>query len=1297
MLLCAIVILHNVSVAQENCSTPPNSNPAYVPSPILLQDLPLVVVYVDFLDSRKADGSFLTSDADTVLIGTDIGGGVILNENAIGSFGYIDVKTVHAPKRKVRKYTYDDYWDMIFSKNTDPNPYTGTFKHPDYTSHHNHVETNVEQFDLTVYGSVRDYWYEVSYGNARIIPFITRGAGANKYETGIVNNIITVGNNKYIDWIRLPKVKSEYQIAPLGNPLGADTYALLRALRDAGQISFNIDTYTGRVAIVGAGALIGGWTDGVGGSVIYYAEKMGFFIDYPTQKHLSIFEGATGIAHEFGHTLGLGHLVCGSWDLMFWGGFGSRKYYFCPPHINPLWKIQLGWIPSSNITKISQNTSSIILEPVTSASSPHVVVITFYGDAGRFNDWESHSEYFIIEYRKREKFNRYAGGIDASLNSTFANGGALIWHYSAYSTFPVSGDLVSGKLGLKIPDYYNNFAKNNGATNQLFYPNNNELSENTTLKSRTVGNIRTGLSLNSFSYSSLNLTFQAQFNDGTLPQWDNFITDNISDQTLSGNIFWAKKVSGSDFNPNKQYKNITLSLPVSGGTTLHLPPNFNVTINGLNVVGTQSNTIKIRGAGFGSNNAAWDRITFTNYFENVTNYTTVLKYCEVSGGINGFVISRPFVEYELENNTFNNNQKDMTLNDGDPSMYTIDGTTYFPKYSNNSARLSVENRDWYVHTNRTISIPSSGLMSVNGGITLSMASGAGIYSYGKLNFNGTVFQPITFTSQSGTTPGSWGSITLNGAGASGSNLNGVIMQYGHAIECYSGANATINNCTLQNNTYGVICEHSSPIISNNIIQNISVHGVQSAWDANPRIENNTIINSVISSGYGVYVYSASGYINSNTISRFTVGVYPRTYSYLGAWSGDPAPGRGYNYTPTQNNIITGNTYGVDTYDNSWAFMGRYDYSTGMIHGGNNHIENNYGYDLVANDYTGLYGEGNWYNNSFVPTYAQGANVYIFAWSDLRAKPKGGGPPPAMNQKQLTSLSKKTTVVNIDTTTSQLNNSVNGEDKLFEEAVSDQMNKSYGNAQKKYKKLFSSKKYSQSALVLLSRLFIESNDDDNGLVNFEDIKSNPQKHTLDAGDISLTTNLLANMHGHKGNYDKALTLYDDVIKKYPNTLEERNARVQKIYYSIEGKKDHAGARQMLNELLAIYKSGDDIDMIINLVDHALVLSGEGSKSLPKQSSQESNIEKAPIEYSLSANYPNPFNPTTVINYQLPVTNYVSLKIYDGIGREVATLVNETKEAGNYEVKFDASKLASGVYFYKLKAGNFTSIKKMILIK
>ena len=87
----------------------------------------------------------------------------------------------------------------------------------------------------------------------------------------------------------------------------------------------------------------------------------------------------------------------------------------------------------------------------------------------------------------------------------------------------------------------------------------------------------------------------------------------------------------------------------------------------------------------------------------------------------------------------------------------------------------------------------------------------------------------------------------------------------------------------------------------------------------------------------------------------------------------------------------------------------------------------------------------------------------------------------------------------------------------------------------------------------------------------------------------------------------------------------------------------------------------------------------------------------MSYNLYQNFPNPFNPTTVISYQIPQQGFVTLKIFDVLGKEVATLVNEEKQAGQYDVDFTAKGLASGVYIYRMKVNEFIESKKMILLR
>ena len=103
-------------------------------------------------------------------------------------------------------------------------------------------------------------------------------------------------------------------------------------------------------------------------------------------------------------------------------------------------------------------------------------------------------------------------------------------------------------------------------------------------------------------------------------------------------------------------------------------------------------------------------------------------------------------------------------------------------------------------------------------------------------------------------------------------------------------------------------------------------------------------------------------------------------------------------------------------------------------------------------------------------------------------------------------------------------------------------------------------------------------------------------------------------------------------------------------------------------------------------------------------EENKFSNIPSSYSLSQNYPNPFNPTTTIKYSIPVETrhasslqHVTLKIYDMLGREITTLVNETKSPGSYEVKFNGSTLPSGIYFYRLQCGDYSETKKLVLLK
>jgi hypothetical protein len=115
----------------------------------------------------------------------------------------------------------------------------------------------------------------------------------------------------------------------------------------------------------------------------------------------------------------------------------------------------------------------------------------------------------------------------------------------------------------------------------------------------------------------------------------------------------------------------------------------------------------------------------------------------------------------------------------------------------------------------------------------------------------------------------------------------------------------------------------------------------------------------------------------------------------------------------------------------------------------------------------------------------------------------------------------------------------------------------------------------------------------------------------------------------------------------------------------------------------------------------LVSGTGGAAIVNraggQAAQTETIGSVPTRFALHQNYPNPFNPTTVIRYELPSNAVVKVQVFDVLGRVLATLVNERREAGIYEAMFNASGLSSGTYFYRLQAGSFVETKKMVLVK
>ncbi|MGE5402147.1 MAG: T9SS type A sorting domain-containing protein, partial [Ignavibacteriales bacterium] len=175
----------------------------------------------------------------------------------------------------------------------------------------------------------------------------------------------------------------------------------------------------------------------------------------------------------------------------------------------------------------------------------------------------------------------------------------------------------------------------------------------------------------------------------------------------------------------------------------------------------------------------------------------------------------------------------------------------------------------------------------------------------------------------------------------------------------------------------------------------------------------------------------------------------------------------------------------------------------------------------------------------------------------------------------------------------------------------------------------------------------------------------------------------------GEYKSALGIADELIAS-----GKQEVKIDKFLIYALGFRDNNTAISILDEI----EEEMGIDKASELYTLLLPDNGEVDYNLENKFVYKSNNDiQKPTEYALLQNYPNPFNPSTVINFDIPQASKVSLRVYDMLGKEVATLVDGYKEIGSYSVRFNASSLPSGMYIYEIRANNFIRSGKMLLLK
>jgi parallel beta-helix repeat protein len=597
----------------------------------------------------------------------------------------------------------------------------------------------------------------------------------------------------------------------------------------------------------------------------------------------------------------------------------------------------------------------------------------------------------------------------------------------------------------------------------------------------------------------------------------------------------------------------------------------------------------------------------------------------------------------------------------------------------------------------SVTIPSGATLTVNAATVLNFATGDSLVATGILNVNGTSSQPVTFT-RSGIS-GNWGCIVFNGSGAAGSTLSYANLQYGAEIDVKSTSNVTIQHCNITNNSgHGIYLYSSSNcLMQNNTIANSNAnHGIRIDAGTNDNCYQNVIYKTNhIQNGAGIMYSGSSGYVGQNDIRYYNWGI--------GAiWGASPA-----SYWPSsqRNNRITNCQRGLKVYHLSYPNFGPIQTSPYSY---NSIYSNNYNVDLNTDGYntSTLQAVGNyWATSNPSSTFLVGSGSSVNWWPTISTNPWNGFPLPSSSQVVAGNT------VNTGYSASLANGpGAEVQGPISATSVQDSLQVGIGlrdqSRHNEAKDFFISylKRHPDNQAGYVYLYSCADNSTISSIIQF--FKSLPSQAS------NAQKLLLSNLYLVKGDIESAKEVNDSIVATNPNTPFAEKAKLNNFYIALYNENDPLTASSILKDVensasLSSPMDISDAEHALSFYANADSVSSQSSSSaisattLSKSQTIEQSTtdveENLPKDCGLSQNYPNPFNPTTMIDFRLPKDSHVTLKVYDVLGRHIMTLVDQYESAGYHSVVFDASRLGSGVYIYKLSAGDFNQIKRMVVIK
>jgi len=551
---------------------------------------------------------------------------------------------------------------------------------------------------------------------------------------------------------------------------------------------------------------------------------------------------------------------------------------------------------------------------------------------------------------------------------------------------------------------------------------------------------------------------------------------------------------------------------------------------------------------------------------------------------------------------------------------------------------------------------------------------------GKLLVNGSASSPVVFTSTDGSS--GWGTISLDGSGANGSTISYANIQYGTQIDVLNASNVTIQNSTITDySMHAINCYGStgSTVLYNTISSSNIYHGIIIQNGTLTCTGNKVIKTDPYRNGVGIfYGGGSSGYVRQNDVRGWNWGI-------CGIWGAYPSSYLGNYWYDSVNNRVTNCQYGLMVYHSSYANFGDEDPSScwkNSIYG--NTVKNaSVGISYPSYE-SGLYAVDNWWGGA--PPDESKFSVGYNSWFEyepyLDIDPWIGIPLPSIvitdNGLKNSGISASILMEgNIGQNSAPVseNTKVTSSTK-YRVGIELLRQHRYAEA-KDFFKAYLAKNLND---VLVHVLLYNCYSDETAKEILQYFESLPNTASPDLKMI------LSYLYLKQGNVELAKGINNTIIEQNKNTELAAKAKLNNFFIALYDENNIQEAEVLFKEVVSQSKLSTPMELLLAEAAFKSYVDPKTGRGANFQGQQNAKAITSvqPVQSALLDCYPNPFNPTTAISYQLSAISKVRLKVYDMLGREIAVLADGMKEAGYYNATFNASGLASGIYFARFTA-------------